>query len=821
LKQNNAGNSWNSGSAVRSFDEKAAAAGFLLGGIGTGNVTLDSRGHLVDWEIFGRPGQGNYMPYQFFAIRTQSGNNVDTRILEAALQPPYVSSHGYHAHRVAGLPRMAGARLSARYPFAEVRFQDENLPVQVTLEAFTPFIPLNEDDSSIPGVVLRYRVRNESGNTVDVSVAGTLANLAGIDYYEAETWENIVRADDGRNEYRDVGYARGVDMTCEKLAPDHLRYGSLALLTDGKQVTYKTEWLDGGWWDGVQDYWDDFCADGRLQPASAYTQKDIKKQNGIKMAGLSQHARLDAGEETVFTFIVAWSYPNRARAWEQPAGPVDGCNCGCGTKEDGRKVQMDRNYYSFQFPMAWDAACYLLSNLPRLEQQSRAFTHALYSSTLPPAVIDALAANITVLRSPTCFRLGDGTFCGWEGCFSGQGCCEGTCTHVWNYAQTLAFLFPELEKSMRKVEFLLETNEDGRMAFRSHRVMGDEQWQYHAAADGQMGSIVRVYREWKLTGDDDFLKELWPWVKRALEFAFRFWDSDGDCVLDSQQHNTYDIEFYGPNSLTNSLFFAALKAAAAMAAYLGETRSQERYTDAWQKGSAQMDEMLFERGYYIQRIDDVNEFRYQYGKGCLSDQLFGQLLAHVAGLGYVLPPEHVKSAIKSVYDNNFLQSFVSHSNTQRTYALNDERGLVLCTWPHGGRPSLPFVYGDEVWTGIEYQVAAHLIYEGFVEEGVRIVEAVRDRHDGTNRNPWNEVECGNHYARSMASWALLPALSGFTYDMTAGVVDFNPAIRQENFNCFFSTGKAWGVYTQKQRKDGTFERGIEILYGDADAVRLS
>jgi len=337
---------------------------------------------------------------------------------------------------------------------------------------------------------------------------------------------------------------------------------------------------------------------------------------------------------------------------------------------------------------------------------------------------------------------------------------------------------------MRKVEFNLETDDDGKMAFRTMRVFGDKKWEMIPAADGQLGSIVRLYREWKMTGDDEFLKSVWNKAVKALDFAFQYWDTDKDFVLDGKQHTTYDIEFYGPNSLTNSIFFAALKAGACMAEFMKDTARAERYKEALQKGSKRMDELLWNGEYYIQKIDDVNRYRYQYGEGCLSDQLFGQLLAHVAGLGYVLPQEHVKKAIKSVFIYNFRSNFKHHHNVQRTYVLNDEKGLLVCSWPKGGRPKIPFVYCDEVWTGIEYQVASHLIYEGFVEEGLTIVKAIRERHDGYKRNPWNEVECGHHYVRSMASWALLLALSGFEYDMVEKRISFDPVINKENFSTF-------------------------------------
>ena len=234
-----------------------------------------------------------------------------------------------------------------------------------------------------------------------------------------------------------------------------------------------------------------------------------------------------------------------------------------------------------------------------------------------------------------------------------------------------------------------------------------------------------------------------------------------------------------------------------------------------------VDKMLWNGEYYVQVVEDVNENKYQYGTGCLSDQLLGQQLSHVAGLGYILPEEHVKKSVQSIFKYNFFNDLSNHYSVQRTYALNDERGLVLCSWPMGGRPRLPFVYSDEVWTGIEYQVAAHLIYEGFIDEGLTIVKAVRERHDGIRRNPWNEVECGNHYARSMASWSLLPALSGYKFDLVNNIIEFNPVINQESFSCFFSCGKAWGVFSQILNTDnGEYDYDIKTLYGSLNGIMI-
>ncbi|MBM7563955.1 GH116 family glycosyl-hydrolase [Paenibacillus sacheonensis] len=795
----------------RSYSHDAREAKFLLGGIGTGNVSVGSRGQLCDWELFNSQGKGNALPYSFFAIRVKAGEGeAVAKVLEAKLTPPFANSHGFFADELAGLPRLDASVLRGEYPFVQVDFTDRFLPVKVAMEAFTPFIPLNPDESGIPGAVIRYRVTNTADQSAEVSIAGSLANAAG--YEGRELFHNMRLAGEVRNECRSEQGLQGIFFYSPDLPPKHPRNGTMSLMTRDDGVSMKEEWLPGAWWDGIQEFWTDFSEDGRLE-AWKNTQSGTGKLHAggkERYGSVCIRHTLAPGEERVFEFVLTWHYPNRPKEWQGHILPV------------GDGIGMERNYYAALFADAWTAGTYLYANMARLEGSSRDFHRALFGSTLPDYVIDALAANITVLRSTTCFRIQDGTLLGWEGGFDHRGSCEGSCTHVWNYAQTLAFLFPSLERTMRRVEFLLETDEEGSMSFRTNKAFGGERWDMVPAADGQLGTIVRLYREWKLSGDDAFLRELWPKARLALDFACRYWDSDGDFVLDSEQHNTYDVEFYGPNTLTNTMFYAALKAGAAMAAHIGDEERSQFYTEAWMRGSAAMDAMLWGGEYYIQRLDDVDAYRYQQGTGCLSDQLIGQFMAHVAGLGYILPEAHVKAAVRSVYRYNFRTDFSQHANVQRTYALGDEKGLLLCSWPRGGRPKFPFIYSDEVWTGIEYQVAAHLIYEDLVEEGLTLVKALRERHDGIRRNPWNEVECGNHYARSMASWALLPAISGYRCDMVGRTMSFSPKLYREDFSCFWSTGTAWGIY--KQSSDETTGRtswDIEVLYGELHEMQVN
>ncbi|SDX38275.1 GH116 family glycosyl-hydrolase [Paenibacillus sp. CF384] len=797
-------------SGQRTYSEEAKEAAFLLGGIGTGNISIGSRGEFRDWEIFNRPGKGDLLPNTYFSIwAKQEGEAPVAKVLESRLPLPHSRSHGYHPITGAGLPRLEKSTMRGEYPLVWVDFEDKELPVQVSLEAFTPFIPLNTNDSSIPGAYMTYTVTNTSDRTVDVTIAGSMMNpIGGINY---DSFGNLdVRNTGGNfNEFREDNGFTGLNFTSHAFGEGELNYGSLSLVTTNPKVTHKRAWFRGGWYDFLQEFWDDFVQDGLLNDLGYDTPSE---KNRTDTGSLGVCETLAPGETKTFAFVLAWHFPNRVNGWNDHI---------C-VKEEGR--QITQNYYAGLFDSAWSAASYLVSNQARLTQETKLFHSALFESTLPSHVLDALSSNITVLRSPTCFRHIDGRFFGYEGCFDHQGCCDGSCTHVWNYAQTLAFLFPELEQSMRRTEFLTEVEEDGKMNFRAFKMFQSE-WTWQgtsapAAADGQMGTIMRAYREWKLTGDDDFLRELWPSIQKTLNYAPLHWDTDGDLVFDGVQHNTYDIEFYGPNPLTGVFFLGALRAGAEMAAYLGEEETAKKYAAAFETSSKRLDELTWNGEYYVQRLEDVDAHKYQHGIGCLSDQLLGQQLAHLYGLGYLLPKERVQSAIHAVFKHNFKEDFYNHVNCQRTYTLNDEKGLVLCSWPEGGRPKLPFVYSDEVWTGIEYHVATHLIYEGFIEEGLTIVKAVRDRQDGFRRSPWNEVECGHHYARSMSSWGLLIALSGFEFDMARGEMKFAPVINEADYTGFWSTGRAWGTYSQK-RIDGEYEIDVKVLYGDASGVNVS
>ena len=783
---------------------------FPLGGIGTGCVSLSGRGALVDWEIFNRPNKRSVMPYTLVALWGRAGSREPvTRVLQAPPEPPFTGEGGASFRGLgfgvrredgSGLPHMRGARFRGEFPFAEVEFEDPLLPVAVTLEAYSPFIPLNADDSGLPIAILRYHLKNDGAEPVEVSLLGNILNPIG---YPGEGAFAGAFLGDNENTYVEQGALRGLSLTSRRYGREHPQFGSLALTTDWPEVGHQDTWIRGAWYDAMHHFWDHYSVEGSL-PAQNLGPSPTGSSD---VGSLWLRATVQPGQEVVLPLFISWHFPNFTQYWKP-------------RRQDADAGAIWPNYYASQWQDALDVASYYVAHQARLYRETRLFHQSLFSSKLPPFVLDALSSQASILHSPTVLRLTDGTFYGFEGCHATSGCCEGSCTHVWNYAQTVAFLFPALERSLRDADYTYNLREDGYMGFRLQLPLGSPPFAFHPAADGQMGGVLKVYRDWLLSGDDAWLRGLWPRVRRALEFAWTQWDADRDGVMEGIQHNTYDIEFHGPNTMMGGFYLGALRAAEEMARHLGDEEAADRYGAVYVSGRERMEAALYNGEYYRQVYDQGLAPKYQYGEGCLSDQMIGQWFAHMVGLGYLFEPDHVRSAIRAVFRHNWRTDFWEHANPQRIYALNDEQGLLLCSWPRGGRPAFPFVYSDEVWCGIEYQVASHLIYEGYVDEGLSIVKGLRARHDGTQRNPWNEFECGSHYARSLASWAVLTALAGFSFDLPHKAIGFCPRLRAEDWSSFWSVATGWGTFAQC-RREGRWEVALRVAYGEMSLITLS
>ena len=807
-------------SLVAYDEEHLSRIALPIGGIGTGTVSLGGRGDLRDWEIMNRPAKG-FVPSAggvapFLALYTRQGDGPGTcRLLEGPLDAhAFEGSHGSPV--VTGnLPRFRQCAFAAAYPFGRVMLRDPDVPLDVHLKAFNPLVPADADASGIPLAVLTIELRNPTVAAVSASVAMTLPNFIGMDGFQITTeWKGDLvptGARRNRNEAREAGGLRGLFLSSDGVATDHPAWGTIALATAAiHDVTTRTAWERPRWGVPLLDFWDDFSADGRLEDRPSAADLDMP------IASLAASVDVPAGTVRQITLLLAWHFPNR-QTWtpENPSVPEDRIG----------------NYYTTRYADAWDVLQREVPNLASLERRSAGFVRTITGSALPPVVKEAALFNLSTLRTQTCFRTPDGRFYGFEGSNNRAGCCHGSCTHVWNYEQATAFLFGDLAWTMRDVEFAHATDDRGLMSFRVNLPLGRKPFG-KAAADGQTGTLLKLYRDWQLSGRDEELRRLWPRARKALEFCWipGGWDADRDGVMEGCQHNTMDVEYYGPNPQMGLWYLGALRAAEEMARHLGDDRFAGTCRTLFESGRAWIDTNLFNGEYYRHEVRapkqasdvapdllvgmgaaDPTNPEFQLADGCLIDQLVGQYMAHVCGLGYLVDREHVRTALRSILKYNLRPDLHAHFNNMRAFALDGESAVLMAGYP-ASRPETPFPYFAEAMTGFEYTAAAGLLYEGLEEEGLDVIARVRARYEGRRRNPFDEAECGHHYARAMASWAAILALTGFRYSAVTGTLTL--AVRPGRFP--WSTGGAWGEYTLTPPADGTARLELAVVGGMLD-----
>lgn len=622
----------------------------------------------------------------------------------------------------------------------------------------------------------------------------------------------------------------GVTFTSQVGRPeDSPSFGTMCLATNDTTATTVLTWTDrdrfvSAFSDGGADALHDAAGPDRSGPSM--TGKTV---NAALVA--ARTVRPDAMAEA--TFYCTWHFPSQYYPQNNyQVGPD--------------KPPMVGNMYTNWFGDALDVARRVAASHQDLRERTFAYVDGMFDTTLPQYFIDAVAANVSIIRSPTCFWTKDGTLFGFEGCVpTGGGCCPMNCNHVWNYEQSLAKLWPALERDMRKTELKYHQRDDGGT---NHRVaVPRDNPAKHAppVADGQCGAVLKAYREHLQSRDRRFLADYWPETKKAMDFAIREWDVNEDGVMEKAQFNTYDREIFGHNTFVSSLYLAALRAAEEMARLHRDEPAATRYRKLFETGRDKIAKTLFNGEYYIQDIESAIESRRAfdrartpvgqeppettkqmalaggYGIGCWSDQVVGQWWARVLDLGDILPNHQVQSALHAIYQHCFLWRTAGFEGTQRflQFGDGDDKGLLCGAWPAGGRPDDPIYYRDEYWTGIEYQVAAHKLYEGQITEGLAIVKGARERYDGRKKSPWNEIECGDYYARALSSWSLLLAAQGYACDGPARRLTFIPRLTPTNHRSLFTTPEGWGRFEQK-RAEKSQVNTLNILEGRCEVRHL-
>ncbi|MBO4548542.1 MAG: hypothetical protein J5758_04930, partial [Abditibacteriota bacterium] len=661
---------------------------YPLGGIGAGMLCIEGTGAYGSVSLRHHPDLYNE-PYMYAALTVKGrcskvleGPVPDRKVYGAGVRGFTGAGNGFPGKSY-GLPRFRSCRFSSQFPFAYIELEDEAVPVRCAIEAFSPFIPGDEDDSSLPFAAAAYSFENPGRETLECVFYFSALQFMGVDGGEDRLYTEPMKNGFVFAQQK-TGAPASEGAFCVDCGPGALVNTDL----------YRGTWFAGQ--DTMTMLWNGIAAGDAVSGAA-----DDRRSPG---ASAAVPFTLKPGEKHTVTVRFCWYVPES----EQRIGEWDECYA---------------PWYSGRYADIYGAAADFEQRYRYLYDESKRFADAFSRTDLPAAVCEAAEANLSILKSPTLLRQKDGRLWGWEGVCDTFGSCYGSCTHVYNYAQAICRLFPRLEQSLRDTEFGEDQDDRGHQQFRTLLPIRPNEHTYHAASDGQPGGLMKLYREWRTTGDTDRLRSMWPRVLRCMDYCIRQWDPQRRGVFTEPHHNTYDIEFWGADPMCSSYYLGALRAVCEMGRALGEN------TDAcetlYDKGRDHMENVLWNGEYFDQhtdwktlntpfetRGDSLLERmgpKYQYGTGCLSDGVCGAWLAKCCGLGDILDPEKTLSHLLSVYKYNMRKEMFDHANPQRSgYALGRDGGLLLCSWPKGGKPEIPFPYSDEVWTGIEYQVAGHL-----------------------------------------------------------------------------------------------------------------
>ncbi len=782
--------------------EKTKNISFPIGGIGSGCIGLSGNGELIDWEIFNRPNKNSRNGYTHFAIKAQTKSKTITKVLHGDTNANLIGRQlgflysgfgfGPEGASMSGFPHFKNVEFDSFFPIANLKFQDDDFPADIKLLAFNPLIPHDEYNSGLPCAFFEWELQNTSNERIDYTLFFNVQNPASAS-------KNL-----------EIENSRGILFKCTDKNEDEIGYKELCAITDANDTAITEYWFRGDWMDPVTTYWKNITELERL-PKRTYL--ELREDDSTRFhdhGTLAAYISLNTGEKARVRFVLSWNVPIQYNYWSP-------------YKNEAGKDITWKNYYATQFENAEASAKYAIANFDNLLLKTKDFADALKNSTLSKSVKDAVSANLSVLKSPTVLRLEDGSFWAWEGVNEKSGSCEGSCQHVWAYVYSLAFLFPRLERSLREITMKYALKESGETAFRVKLPIGREPGNFRPCLDGQMSEVIQCYREWKFSGDTDWLKAHANKIFSMLEFAWSYenkdkWDINCDGMLEGRQHHTLDMELFGPSSWLQGFYLLALDCGAKIAEALGEFDRAKKYRMIYENGKKRTNEELFNGEYFIQKIDLKNkktieefdaqdywneesgEIKYQVADGCIIDQMLADYHAAIIGLPPIFDKDKKSKALESLYKYNYKPSMRDVTNMWRNFALNDESGTVICSYPKGKKvPFIPIPYSEECMTGFEYALAALMISSGKIAEGENMVRAIRDRYDGEKRNPWNEIECGNNYARSMASFSLLPIYSGFSFDMTKEYIGFKPLIAGDS-KFLFSIKDTYGTVEYNGKK---------------------
>lgn len=782
--------------------------GMPVGGICCGSMYLSGDGRLWNWDIFNKHLEGT-LPISISWDATgmdSSGRKGKMRNRDGAryVKPATpddspkiaqgfalkISQAGKSELRPLDASAWADVGFTGQYPIGTVTYADAAAAVAVKLEAYSPFIPLNADDSGLPATVFHFTVTNHSAEKVSVHLAGWLQNATGFHSAKASDGQRVNAIKRGKNATLvAMAFEHSIALTAEPrpaspadpIVPSDKQKPSIPFPQRPDSGTMALAIIGQGFANPAVNA-------AELPSAAFVSSTGDTARADIPVGAVAQQQTIAAGKSAEFRFVLAWHFPNT--------------RIPCPDAATG-------NYYAKRFCDATAVVSYIASELPRLEAHTRLWRDTWYDSTLPHWFLDRTFANTSTLATSTSHRFASGRFWGWEGI----GCCPGTCTHVWHYAQAVGRVFPEIERDLReRVDFgVAFAPADGLIRYRGEGS--------GPAIDGHCGRILGVWREHQMSTDAAFLKRLWPNVKQSLEYVIHH-DQDGDGIIDGPQENTLDAAWYGKIAWISSLAIAALRVGVEMAKEQGDSAFAARCHTQYEKARVAVETQLFNGEYFYQIADPKRKKTLGTYQACHIDQVHGQSWAWQVNLGRVLDRGKTLSALKALWKYNFTPDvgpFRKKYTAGRPYALAGEGGLVMTSNPElikdvYGISSWQIGYFNECMSGFEHQVASHMMAEGMVLESLAVTRAVHDRYHAARRNPWNEVECSDHYARAMASYGTFITACGFESHGPRGHLGFAPKLTPEDFRAPFTVADGWGTFWQKQDAERAV-CGIRMRWG--------
>ena len=782
-------------------DQYLEAIEFPVGAFGGGHIILDGTGKLKHWKIFNNNDLA-FVPNSFFAARVKpKGEKAIVRALQT--------------NSVEVFNPMEKLTFQGEYPFANLKFSDTLMPVDISMEVFNPLIPLQLKNSAIPCAIFELTAQNNTSKKMEVSFLYSQQNAVGyypvkkhggknssLEFFEDDIKFINLNPVKGKSfetyggninhVYNKGGYTY-VNLT-KKCSSDESGSGDMTIGLLGERGDATADWNN---WDLL---YNDFLKKGSF---NKIVKSDPSPKGETIDAALSKTFWLKPGEKRTVTFYLTWYFPNgergsySERAW--------------GRGQWGGKGNMYTNWWANSI----EVADYLQKNIDELTTITQKYHDSFYKSNFPYWLKDRISAQTSILKTNTMFWDKDGYIGGWEGISPVGGACSGNCTHVWHYAQSNARLFPEIGRKMRE-QSLGYMKENGMIPYRHPNG--------HEAFDGQCGEILQVYREHLTSFNQDWLNGIYPKVIKAMDFIIRTWDSNEDGVLEGAKHNTLDSRLGGNSAWHGSLYAAALRASAEMALLQKKPEIAKHYNSLSKKAIDSHLKTLWNGEYFIQIPDSIP--RADFLTGCATDQMLGQWWANQIQLGKLYPEEFIHKTMESVFKYNFKANFDGIKQTPREFVKSQEAGMMMITWPKGGRPHPHTSYADEVMSGFEYAAAATLIQSGQLKKGLAVLKAVSDRYTGKLKvgykgawgnwgysgNPFGDDECGKFYGRAMSSWSVLLALQGFMYNGPEEMIGFNPVWQPDNHSSFFTSAQGWGTFHQT-RADGNQQCSINVDYG--------